>query len=224
MKPSFHLLYLGQNQEAISTLEVCLNKLIDNSKITVANPFDYNVSLYDSSINLIINEDENDPQISILRTLKKKYSKIKTALIQTGIYDRDQVYDFELTLPLKESVLKKIVLNTLCEYDKLKNVFNEYLAQFLDIYLSENNETLERLNESFVNKDLSNVKIWAHKMKGAAGNTGVMDLYKICLQIEKMEALDNEMINKLQLEHNDITKRLLIVNQIEAKNRNLVLN
>lgn len=105
--------------------------------------------------------------------------------------DKEQIAE-----PKTESINTDVVGEEIpvIDYDRLRDIFGDNLTAiqgFMLVFIDSTTELLENIRQSIQKKDKKLAKELFHRLKGSAGNSGVMKIHKLSLAAEKKVLTDD---------------------------------
>lgn len=73
------------------------------------------------------------------------------------------------------------------DLDRIRDVFgdnNEAIRQFVDLFIKSTDETLVEIEENMKTKNQEESRKLFHRLKGSAGNSGMMIMHELCISAE----------------------------------------
>lgn len=101
------------------------------------------------------------------------------------------------------------------DMNRIKDIFGdnqESIKQFIDVFIASTEELLIEISSTVKNRDQVEAKKLFHRLKGSAGNSGMMIMHELCISAEQvLEKSDWKMLDEI---HASILKQF---DQIKAE-------
>jgi HPt (histidine-containing phosphotransfer) domain-containing protein len=74
----------------------------------------------------------------------------------------------------------------------------ESIKEFIDVFISSTEELLKEIDFAVKEKDQGQAKMLFHRLKGSAGNSGMMILHELCISAEQvLQKSDWKMLDEI---------------------------
>jgi CheY-like chemotaxis protein/HPt (histidine-containing phosphotransfer) domain-containing protein len=116
-------------------------------------------------------------------------SVFETASVHTSDFD---VIRNDIRTKSKSSEKKYVPMEKrakIIDAERIKDVFGDNtdaIKQFIDLFLKSTEETLVEIDTVIQAKDQDAAKKLFHRLKGSAGNSGMMIMHELCISAEQM--------------------------------------
>lgn len=156
-----------------------------------------------------IRENEKNKNIPIIALTADNVKGDKEKCLEAGMNDY-------INKPVSEKTLKEVLMKWLNSREKNNKAHvdfdtihiytledKEFEKMFIPLVIKSTNEALENFRSHIIQKDLIALKAAAHKLRGAAVTSGLVEINLIASNLEAIEDIQDPIVNELiiQLEN-----------------------